>query len=270
MINWCKYKVLLIVIFCSLFGRQLVGTALENRSQVSKERLSEEEISMLDSLIARKAFRCQAIDPAFRDIYSFETENYYINICQLGDSFYYRRQAKGDVETLLIPAEAVFPGAVFQASDSKTTYFVGKNGDRHYSSVMHNDDEIVFEPELQSPPAVSSELAEANIAAEKTKKGTNVAIEIDDPQNAPSESARVCASEKSAFHPSLEGWQKLLGKSPAIANKYATNNGHDFIYDRQNPNIASIATKDGAIVNLDIATVSETIEKVCVQSIAEN
>lgn len=269
MINWCKYKVLLIVIFCSLFGRQLVGTALENRSQVSKDRLSEEEISRLDSWIARKAFRCQAIDPAFRDIYSFETENYYINICQLGDNFYYRRQAKGDVETLLIPAEAVYQGDVFQASDSKTTYFVGKDGDRHYSSVMHNDDEIVFEPELQPPPAVSSELAEANVAAEKTKQG-NVAVEIDDSQNDSSESARVCASEKSAFHPNLEGWQKLLGKSPAIANKYATNNGHDFIYSQQNPNIASIATKDGAIVNLNIATVSETIEKVCVRSTAEN
>ena len=93
-----------------------------------------------------------------------------------------------------------------------------------------------------------------------------MAIDIDSSQNDSQESVRVCTSEKSTSHPSLDGWHKLLGKTPAIANTYATDNGHNFIYSDRNPSTASIATQNGAIVNLDIAAVSETIEQVCVRS----
>lgn len=264
--NLYKYKILFIVIFCTLFGRQLVGTAIENRRLMGKNRAFEGEISKLDSWTARTPSRCQAIGSKSREIYSFETQDYYINICKLGETFYYRRQSKNDVETLLIPAEVVFRGDVFQATNKETTYFVGKNGDRHYSSVMQNNNEIVFEPELQQPIAVSSELPAANIAADNSKEGNNIAIKIDSSQNNSQESVGVCTSEESASHPSLDGWHKLLGKTPAIANTYATDNGHNFIYSDRNPSKASIATKDGAVVNLNIAAVSETIERVCVRS----
>jgi hypothetical protein len=102
-------------------------------------------------LLADKTLECQKINVAYQEIYSFETENYYINVCQLGNNFYYHRQAKLNDDLLLIPAQAIFGGSIFQASRGKTTYFVGRDGDRHYSSVMNNDHEIVFEPELQLP-----------------------------------------------------------------------------------------------------------------------
>ncbi|MGL5792865.1 MAG: hypothetical protein ACRC06_00385 [Waterburya sp.] len=101
--------------------------------------------------LADKSSECQKINVAYQEIYSFETENDYINVCQLDNNFYYHRQAKFDDDVLLIPAEAIFGGSIFQASNGSTTYFVGKDGDRLYSSVMNNDHEIVFEPELPLP-----------------------------------------------------------------------------------------------------------------------
>lgn len=278
MINWCRRKALFIAIFCSFFSPQSFSIALAEGSKfaLNNNSLSNDRMlsTSIDNWIARTSFECEAVNPAYQEVYSFETENYYINICQLGDRFYYRRQSKDDESnTLLVPAEVVFRGTVFQASDDDTTYFVGKDGDRHYSSVMQNNHEIVFEPELHSPAAdLSRDLAAANLNlptdGREVNQSQNASLESDNPETSErAKRTRVCTKEESAFHPSLAGWQKLIGESPDRANKYAVARGHKFAYDDRTPNLALITTKEGSIVNLNIAATSETIERICIHSI---
>jgi hypothetical protein len=135
MINWCKQNTLLLLITSSFWGGQSSDVA--------------------DSMVS-KGLECSNINTAYQEVYRFETENHYINICQLDSEFYYYRQSKSDVNNrLLIPAEALVRGDVFQAMAGKTTYFVGIDSDRYYSSVMSNDNEIVFEPEIVAAPVAS-------------------------------------------------------------------------------------------------------------------
>lgn len=277
MINWCQQKTLLLVIFCSLGCNTLPTLAASEVDPRLESNFSStiEEKSKFDSLITQANRECKAINSTYHQVYSFETEDHLISICQLGDNFYYHRQSKLDrTNAILIPAQTVFGGTVFQASSGRTTYFVGKNGDRYYSSVMQNNNEIVFEPELQSPPAqLSQDIVQANTSFTvdnlKPNQSNNASLELDSPSDG-GESALICTREKSAFNPRLNGWQKLLGKSTEIANKYAVRHGHEFIYNSQNPTLASILTKEGSVVNLKIAPANETIERVCVQPEANN
>lgn len=276
MINWCQQKTLFLIVCCSFWSSALPALAVSEVDLRLESNSSStiEQKSKFDSLITLANRECEAINSTYQEVYSFETEDHLINICQLGDSFYYHRQSKLDqTNVILIPAQTVLGGAVFQASNGRTTYFVGKDGDRYYSSVMQNNNEIVFEPELQLPPAkLSQNVAQTNSSLPadlKPNRSNNASLELDSPADR-GESALICTREKSAFNPRLDGWQKLLGKSTEIANKYAVRNGHEFVYSDQNPNLASIITNDGAIVNLKIATANETIERVCVQPEADN
>ena len=264
--TWCRYQAVFIVLCCSFFSRQLTSTALE-RSKLSDSLNSVTPQLDLERWLARTAVRCEAIDPAYLEVYGFETQNYYIGICQLADDFYYYRQSKHNQTEILIPAQSVSRD-FFQATDGKTVYFVGKDGGRYYSSVMQNNNEMVFEPELQLPSAtLSQDVVDTN---PEVPQANNASLELDKLGENSEPIARVCVSEQSAFHPRLDGWQKLIGKSPDTANKYAVNNGHNFSYDDRTPHSASIATEEGTVIDLNIATVSETIEEVCVQPLAEN
>lgn len=154
MLNWFNPKVIFIVFVGFFLGQQNpLFTA-----QVRPLRHSVTQNYLIANQTVENISECQKLNIAYQEIYSFETENYYINVCQLESSFYYYRQAKFDRNNiLLIPAQAIFSGDTFQAFEGKTTYFVGKDGDRHYSSVMLNNHEIVFEPELQLPASSLSQ-----------------------------------------------------------------------------------------------------------------
>ena len=207
--------------------------------------------------LATEAVACHQIDAAYQEVYSFEIENYYINVCQLDNNFYYHRQSKIDpTSSIFVPAKAVFRGSVFQATVDKVDYFVGLDSDRHYSSVMLNSNEVVFEPEIESRPQVA-EVSDSGLQ--------NASLDLDNPPDIGQ--TLICAREKSAFHPELDGWQKLIGRTIDSANKFATNNGHNFDYDRtEDPSLASIATQSGTTVNLQIVPTSETVERVCISS----
>ena len=264
MIDWYQQKNLLLLVICACWSKQpLVADALVSNGRF----LPDQKIATAD-WTAQVTLQCETINPAYQEIYSFETEDYYINICQLDNEFYYHRQSKLDQSIILIPAQAVFSGDVFQATDGKINYFVGKNGDRYYSSVMKNNNEIIFEPELPQSPTQSQDLAEANSNLPQdfgANQTNNASLELDSSDNV-SEQVLICTKEKSAFHPHLDGWQKLIGKPTAVASRYAVNNGHDFVYDEQTPELALINTKDGAIINLSIAAGNETISEVCIES----
>ena len=308
MINWYKKEALFLILISFFLGKQSVGIAAFKRpnkinlnhhlevyqsDRIDSLRLSTADFNRprsfrnsilpiknfkvnIDNRLARKTNSCQNINSAYQQVYGFATKNYYINICQLGSKFYYYRQSKFDDEALLIRARAISYGDIFQATSGGTTYFVGKDGDRYYSSVMHNDNEIVFEPELQRSPdsALEQNLAEvnSNLPSDgvKANQTANASLELNGPQGNYSSSQSLICTDENTTNSYLNYWQKLLGKSPSTANQYAVSNGHNFVYDAQTPERASIATKEGAIVDLNIAMVSQTIERVCIRSVAEN
>ena len=253
--------------------REMQLISLSNKSILPSNDFGE--MLRVDNWLARQQNSCQNIDSAYQEVYSFQTDNYYISICQLGDSFYYHRQSKYDDDsTVLIPALAVSDGGVFQATSKRTTYFVGRSGDRYYSSVMQNDNEIIFEPELHpsSDTVLTRDLAEVNsqLPAEgvEVDRATNASLSDRPENNLDPQQALVCTGANTSNSPS-RSWQQLLGESLNTASQYALSNGYSFIYDAQTPEQALITTS-AAIVNLNIAVKSDTIEQVCIRPIAEN
>ena len=230
--------------------------------------------SVAANSLVRDAVKCDRLNSTYQEVYSFETENYYINICQQNSKFFYHRQSKLEGGTnILVPATAIFRGNVYQAKVGKTTYFIGVDSDRYYSSVMLNNNEIVFEPEIESIPNVQiSQSAPSSIPTDYEKQNNDSLVSANatlSDRPAQIDRALICAKDKSAFHPDLDGWQQLIGKSIVLANEYAVSNGYDFVYNRQNPNLALITTKDGATIDLGIASNNEVIERVCIQPVLE-
>jgi len=225
----------------------------------------EPPLAVANSLVP-EVVECRELNAAYEKIYSFETENYYINVCQLDSNFYYHRQSKlNSSGSILVPARTVFRGNVFKATVGKITYFVGVDSDRHYSSVMLNNNEIVFEPEIESSLSSVQNLVEVD-----DRSLQNASLELDS-LSEDTEATLICARDKSADHPYLEGWQELIGKSTRSVDKYAQKNGHDFDYNREiNANLASIETEDGATIDLGIAPALEIVERVCIQSAKES
>ena len=257
---WYKQKILLLLAACLIWRKQASNVSAHSFSTPVKQ--------------------CHNLNANYQEIYSFETENYYINICQFGSKFYYYRQSKlNQSNNILIPARAVSRGDVYQATVGKTTYFVGIDSDRHYSSVMLNNNEIVFEPEIKpakvettaNPPGINRPSRQPigyRPSQANENSLNNASLELDKPAEE-QEQVLVCARKKSALHPRLEGWQKFIGRSVASASKYAHSNGYSLTYDQQNPHLALIATDDGQVINLDIAANEAVIERVCIQPAPE-
>lgn len=217
---------------------------------------------------ATKVRECRELNSSYQEVYSFETENYYINVCQLEENFYYHRQSKsaGSRRNLLLPAQAILQGSVFQATVGKVVYFVGIDSDRHYSSVMLNNNEIVFEPEIEPVSRTISQSSDSSQLELGDRHLQNASLELDSP-TAETEAVLACDREKSAFHPHLTGWQELVGKPISSASSYALENGYSFNYDREkNPTLALATTAAGGKIDLVIVPDSETIERVCIQS----
>lgn len=196
MINWCKQNVLLLLITSSFWGGQSSGVA--------------------DSIVTN-GVECHNVNTAYQEVYGFETENYYINICQLDDEFFYYRQSKLDASNkLLISAESILRGDVFQATAGRTTYFVGIESDRYYSSVMSNNNEIVFEPEILPTAAIalnnlslpvekqSSLSADYNLVQEEDKILSSTKMTLDYPEAvAEDEQLLICTQEQGVFNLSI-------------------------------------------------------------------
>ena len=223
-----------------------------------------------DSLV-ENPLQCDRIDATYQEVYSFETENYYINVCQRNGKFFYHRQSKLTGGTnIIVPATIVSRSNIYQATVGKTTYFAGKDSGRHYSSVMLNSNEIVFEPEIKPVKTASPAQTPSAIAAEgETKQDyspsdANASIELDSAVEVNRE--LICARDKSTDHPYLDGWKQLIGRSVGSVNKYAVNNGHEFVYNRQNPSLALITTESGENINLRVAPSERVVERVCIQS----
>ena len=296
---WCKQAILLIVTAYLYISHAYPSFAISRNSDWinSEQDYSKDNYRQGNNWLGQNISECKQINNIYQEVYSFETEDSYINVCQVGDNFYYHRQSKNNPEDeILVPAEAVFGGNVFQANRGKTIYFVGKDGDRYYSSVMQNSNEIVFEPEMLEPSSIfpkSVPDSRVNFFVDRVistnaypqapsfyggirltqLEGINyvswqfnpIQQEQDMAQN-----SSICTKSQTTLDPNLDSWVTLLGKSPDAANSIAVDNGHNFVYNRNSPHEAWIETKEGTIINLNIATTSETIERVCIEPLADN
>ncbi len=280
-INWCKKVILLIIVICFYENNALSCLALpKNKSNLDSNNNQDRDYRYEpNNLLAQKVSSCQEVNSLYKEVYSFETENFYINICQYSSNFYYLRQSKTNSDkNIFVPAEAVFGGNVFRARYGKAIYFVGKDGDRYYSSVMQNTNEIVFEPELAPPssifvstniPDFQIDFSTANVSLIELE-GINYTSWKPKFAEANTQDSFVCTNSKSYSDINLQKWSNLLGKSANDAHTYAIGKGYNFIYDDNIPHQASIETKEGTVINLNIATTSEKIERICIQSIADN
>lgn len=272
MISYYKqeYTLLVLVIMWFILGKHkpLLATRTIDFNQTPNIENLTNAILPNQLLFALRENLCKQVNTEYQEIYNFETESYYINICQSNEDFYYYRQSKTDPnDTLLTRAKSVFGGNVFQATDNKTIYFVGKDEERHYSSVMRNNSEIVFEPELEesvlSLGGSNQKPIEPSIPVKNLQLESKVGVDLDldSPENLTKDSL-ICTNNSSAFHPDLKGWHKLIGQSSNTANQYALRNGHDF---SARSGEATITTQEGILINLNIATNNNLVERVCIQ-----
>ncbi|MCC0177294.1 hypothetical protein I4641_09930 [Waterburya agarophytonicola K14] len=76
---------------------------------------------------------CQQIDSAYQAVYAFETNSFYVNICQKEDAFFYSGEAKtSDLSSIFIPAYPLENGSGFKAKNGNVSYWIilpfgGKN-----------------------------------------------------------------------------------------------------------------------------------------------
>jgi len=82
---------------------------------------------------------CQQIDPDYQAVYAFETVNFYVNICQKGDNYFYSGEAKqSDRSSIFITAQPLENGSGFQAKNGNVSYLVLLPFSQH--SNLNSDD----------------------------------------------------------------------------------------------------------------------------------
>lgn len=199
---------------------------------------------------------CQQIGQEYQEVYSFETQNFQINICRLKESFFYHRQSKINPSyTIFLPAELVYGGDYFQAVNGNTVYLVGRNADGYYSSVMQDNDKIIFEPELNYSSATAQNSSVSNLNNKEGNYQANT-----------NSSDRVCTSDKNNLRSTLSDWQEFIGESPETVSKYALSNGYHFSYKDNSLSEAIVDTTNGLQVILNIETTTQTVNEICVNS----
>jgi hypothetical protein len=68
---------------------------------------------------------CQQISKTYQEVYAFETSNFYINICQKGDFYFYSGEAKqSNLNSIFIPAHPLENGTGYQAQNGNVSYVV--------------------------------------------------------------------------------------------------------------------------------------------------
>ena len=130
-----------------------IAGAILSLAGMSKQAVDACQIASKENkpqlLIAQNLSFCQQLEKGYQEVHAFETQNFYINVCRHQQKYYYHRKSKHNPNhSVLLPASSLLDGNMFQASDRGKTYIVGTNAEGYYSSVMHRNNEIIFEPAL--------------------------------------------------------------------------------------------------------------------------
>lgn len=68
---------------------------------------------------------CQRIGTSYQEVYAFETDSFYINICQKDDAYFYSGEAKqSNRSSIFIPAYPLENNRGFQAKNGNVSYLV--------------------------------------------------------------------------------------------------------------------------------------------------
>ena len=68
---------------------------------------------------------CQQIGAAYQEVYAFETDSFYVNICQKDNAYFYSGEAKqSDHSSIFMPAYPLENGQGFQAKNGNLSYLV--------------------------------------------------------------------------------------------------------------------------------------------------
>lgn len=68
---------------------------------------------------------CQQISKTYQEVYAFETANFYINICQKGDFYFYSGEAKqSNINSIFIPVHPLENGTGYQTQNGNVSYVV--------------------------------------------------------------------------------------------------------------------------------------------------
>jgi hypothetical protein len=273
MSNWWKKNIWIIPLILAVFKIQS-SDAIAAKTNVLFDSFttpSVENRGWKSWLLAKGSNTCQQFHSQYQQVYGFETQSFYIGICQQENYYVYYRQSKLNPEkSLLLPAQIVFGGSIYQAVDGKTIYFVGIDNNGYYSSVMKNNNEIIFEPEINRRTATLAETSTSRGGRETISDESNTHEVKNDtfPSSAGTNSDRtsqICTRERTDLDSEFNGWQEFIGKSPKIVGEYATNNGHNFTHNTDAPKQASVETRDGLVVNLDVAPIGQRVNRVCIE-----
>lgn len=92
---------------------------------------------------------CQQIESAYREVKAFETANFYVNICQKDNNYYYLGEAKtGTLNTVFIPAHSLASGVMYRANNGNVSYTIDILPDGATLTIERNGTQIVRESSL--------------------------------------------------------------------------------------------------------------------------
>ena len=91
---------------------------------------------------------CQQIESAYREVEAFETANFYVNICQKDNNYYYLGEAKTGINTVFIPAHSLASGEMYRADNGNVSYIINILPDGATLTIERNGTQIVKESAL--------------------------------------------------------------------------------------------------------------------------
>lgn len=108
---------------------------------------------------------CQQIGEAYQQVKAFETTNFYVNICQKENNFYYLGEAKtGSIEevrgsrvlrrglsdTIFLPANSLASGEMYRASNGNMAYIVTILPHEAILTIERNGAQVAIESSLKN------------------------------------------------------------------------------------------------------------------------
>ena len=95
--------------------------AMISASAATADTSSTDYLFLLDS----NQQTCQQMGQTYQQIKAFETANFYVNICQKEDKYYYLGEAKaGVINTIFLPANLIADNKTYQANNGNLSYTV--------------------------------------------------------------------------------------------------------------------------------------------------
>ena len=106
----------------TIFIISIVNIALQSSTILDASASSDADYSFT---VDFDRYDCQQIDSTYQSVYAFETANFYVNICQKNDAYFYSGEAKhSNLNSIFIPAHPLENGSGFEAKNGNVSYLV--------------------------------------------------------------------------------------------------------------------------------------------------